>query len=176
MSIHTEIETRPRAIEMEHGARILCACESGGHGWGFASPRSDYDVRALCVHPLSWYLRVLPGRDVIEPPIPDVLDINGWDVLRPPLAARGIPPMRFQALVDGIVAAPDLRQAIGALLDKKRAAVEMEYGPSLPVINDFIDTQLARQAGATPPVHDRIDLSPLDGLLMEAVLPPGGNA
>lgn len=60
--------------------RVLYACESGSRGWGFASPDSDYDVRFIYVHPLSWYLKVTPQRNVIELPISNELDINGWEL------------------------------------------------------------------------------------------------
>ena len=33
------------AVERKYDVRVLYACESGRHGWGFASPDSDYDVR-----------------------------------------------------------------------------------------------------------------------------------
>lgn len=79
-AIRAEIISRLAAIESEHGVRVLYACESGSRGWGFASPDSDYDVRFLYVHPLAWYLQVNPARDVIEVPISDVLDINGWEL------------------------------------------------------------------------------------------------
>ncbi|WP_218132415.1 DNA polymerase beta superfamily protein [Nitrosomonas sp. Nm33] len=36
---------------------MLYACEWSSWGWCFASPDSDYDVRFIYVHPLSWYLR-----------------------------------------------------------------------------------------------------------------------
>jgi predicted nucleotidyltransferase len=76
----TEIEQRLASIESEHNVRVLFACESGSRGWGFASPDSDYDVRFIYVHPLPWYLHVSEERDVIELPISDVLDINGWEL------------------------------------------------------------------------------------------------
>ena len=79
-AVRTNIEARLSAIEAEHGVRVLYACESGSRGWGFASPDSDYDVRFIYVQPLSWYLRVSPHRDVIELPISDELDINGWEL------------------------------------------------------------------------------------------------
>lgn len=68
------------AIETQHDVRVLFACESGSRGWGFASPDSDYDVRFIYVHRLPWYLRVKPGRDVIELPIDDELDVSGWEL------------------------------------------------------------------------------------------------
>lgn len=67
-------------IEAEFNVRVLYACESGSRGWGFASPDSDYDVRFIYVHPLPWYLKVSVQRDVIEVPISDELDINGWEL------------------------------------------------------------------------------------------------
>lgn len=79
-AVRTNIEARLSAIEAKHGVRVLYACESGSRGWGFASPDSDYDVRFIYVQPLSWYLRVSPHRDVIELPISDELDINGWEL------------------------------------------------------------------------------------------------
>jgi predicted nucleotidyltransferase len=85
----TEVESAARtadilrglaAIESDHGVRILYACESGSRAWGFASRDSDWDVRFLYVHPPAWYVSVAERRDVIELPIEDDLDINGWEL------------------------------------------------------------------------------------------------
>lgn len=67
-------------IAVEHDVKFLFAVESGGRAWGFPSPDSDYDVRFVYTHKIDWYLSVFPGRDVIERPISDTLDISGWDV------------------------------------------------------------------------------------------------
>ena len=67
-------------IEREHDVRILYACESGSRGWGFDSADSDWDVRFIYCHPRDWYLSVEERRDVIELPIDDLLDVNGWDL------------------------------------------------------------------------------------------------
>ena len=74
------IGDRLDAIEREEGVRILFAIESGSRAWGFPSPDSDYDVRFVYAHPPDWYLSLEPGRDVIERPISDELDIGGWDL------------------------------------------------------------------------------------------------
>ncbi len=76
------IEQQLQAVEAEHGVRLLYACESGSRAWGFASEDSDYDVRFLYLRPRDWYLsiNVQLRRDVIEYPIVDDLDINGWDL------------------------------------------------------------------------------------------------
>ncbi|MDV3459190.1 nucleotidyltransferase domain-containing protein [Sphingomonas sp. HF-S4] len=75
-----EIETRLDRIEADNGVRLLLAIESGSRAWGFPSPDSDYDVRFLYVRPQDWYLSLALGRDVIETPIEDEIDLNGWDV------------------------------------------------------------------------------------------------
>lgn len=79
-AIRTRILEALDAIEREHDVRVLFACESGSRGWGFASPDSDYDVRFVYVPRLPWYLTVAPGRDVIELPISDELDVSGWEL------------------------------------------------------------------------------------------------
>lgn len=67
-------------IEKEENVRILYACESGSRAWGFPSKDSDYDVRFIYIRPVDWYLSIFEKRDVIERPISDMLDINGWDL------------------------------------------------------------------------------------------------
>lgn len=71
---------RLKEIEKRENVRILMAVESGSRAWGFASPDSDYDVRFIYVRPIEEYLRLNTVRDVIEQPVNDVLDINGWDI------------------------------------------------------------------------------------------------
>lgn len=80
--VRTEILQRLRNAEAEHGVRILLAVESGSRAWGFASPNSDYDVRFIYVRQPEWYQAVdlEERRDVIEYPIVDDIDLNGWDL------------------------------------------------------------------------------------------------
>ncbi|MBA4538008.1 nucleotidyltransferase domain-containing protein [Bacillus aquiflavi] len=74
------IVQRLKEIETEENVKIVYACESGSRAWGFPSKDSDYDVRFIYVHPPEWYLSIFDKRDVIERPINDLLDINGWDL------------------------------------------------------------------------------------------------
>ena len=80
--VREEILSRLAKAEREHDVRVLLAVESGSRAWGFASPNSDYDARFIYVNRPEWYLSVglEEKRDVIEYPIVDELDINGWDL------------------------------------------------------------------------------------------------
>jgi uncharacterized protein len=75
-----EIERRLHAIAEEEGIRILMAVESGSRAWGFPSPDSDYDARFIYVRPVRDYLRLTQARNVVERPIVDLFDVNGWDI------------------------------------------------------------------------------------------------
>lgn len=74
------IISKLREIEEKENVRILLAIESGSRAWGFASPDSDYDVRFIYIRSEEEYLKLEKKRDVLELPIDDVLDINGWDL------------------------------------------------------------------------------------------------
>jgi predicted nucleotidyltransferase len=80
--VREEILENLKSLEKEEQIRILYACESGSRAWGFPSADSDYDVRFVYVREKEWYLRVDHEfcRDVVEQPINDLLDINGWDL------------------------------------------------------------------------------------------------
>lgn len=80
--VHQEIMRRLANVEREHDVRVVLAVESGSRAWGFASPNSDYDVRFIYARPSEWYLAVdlEERRDVIEYPIVDDIDLNGWDL------------------------------------------------------------------------------------------------
>ncbi len=74
------IVSKLHEIEQMEKVRILLAVESGSRAWGFASPDSDYDVRFIYIRDKEDYLRLNTMRDVIELPVDEVLDINGWDL------------------------------------------------------------------------------------------------
>src|ERR1041385_3431013 len=74
------IDLKLKDLESENNVNILLAAESGSRAWGFPSPDSDYDARFIYVHPKDYYLSIDDQRDVIELPVDEVLDINGWDI------------------------------------------------------------------------------------------------
>ena len=78
--MNVKIKEALKNIESDHNVRILYACESGSRAWGFPSKDSDYDVRFIYIHHPDWYLSIVEKRAVIELPVDELLDINGWDI------------------------------------------------------------------------------------------------
>jgi len=74
------IDARLEDIRQNQHVSIPLAVESGSRAWGFPSPDSDYDCRFIYMQRESEYLSLWPRRDVIETPLDDVLDVNGWDL------------------------------------------------------------------------------------------------
>jgi len=107
------------AIESRENIRILLAVESGSRAWGFASPDSDYDVRFIYVRPKEQYLRLDQFRDVVEYPISDLLDVNGWDLQKALRLLHSSNPTLFEWFSSPVVyRAPAFRQDIRPLLSQ----------------------------------------------------------
>jgi uncharacterized protein len=89
-----QIQAMLDTVEREENVRILLAVESGSRAWGFPSADSDYDVRFVYVHRLEWYLTIDPGRDVLERPLIDLIDLAGWDLKKAlQLLRKSNPPL-----------------------------------------------------------------------------------
>lgn len=80
--VRAGILQRLAEVERSEQVRILLAIESGSRAWGFESQNSDYDVRFVYCRREPWYLSidVEAKRDVLEYPIVDEIDLNGWDL------------------------------------------------------------------------------------------------
>lgn len=224
--VESQIQTLLNQLEKEEDIQLLFACESGSRAWGFESTDSDYDVRFVYARPRDWYLTIDEGRDVIERPIDDAIDLSGWDirkalkllrksnppllewlqspilyrenpkvfqwlkdemkesyspisclyhylhmaqgnfrdylrredvrvkkyfyVLRPVLAClwieqeRGPVPMEFDILFKELVPEGALHREISTLLLRKRKGEELDKGPVIPVINEFLESEIER--------------------------------
>lgn len=90
-------------IEKTENVKILYAVESGSRAWGFASQGSDYDVRFVYVREKDFYLRLDKTRDVIEWQLDDILDINGWDLIKALRLAHNSNPTIFEWSLSPIV-------------------------------------------------------------------------
>lgn len=250
--MRTQIETELDRIEGEKGVCVIYACESGSRAWGFESSDSDYDVRFLYVHPTEWYLRVSPGRDVIERTADGLLDLSGWDlrkafqllrksnppllewlqspivyrqrdsvvdrirellphyyqsaachyhylhiaqgnyrdylqrdtvrlkkycyVLRPVLACLwiergyGIVPIELQKLVDRVLDDGAVAAAVRDRVARKRAGEELDRGPRIPAISDFLGQELARLSRKEPPPTCHVSSTELDRVFRECLI------
>lgn len=76
----SQIDLMLEEAAANHGVLIPLAIESGSRAWGFPSPDSDYDCRFIYVRSTDEHLTPWSVRDVIELPIQDDLDVNGWDL------------------------------------------------------------------------------------------------
>ncbi|MDN3015018.1 nucleotidyltransferase domain-containing protein [Paenibacillus sp. BSR1-1] len=90
-------------IENQYNVKICYAVESGSRAWGFPSKDSDYDVRFIYVHKKEWYLSIDQKRDVIELPINELLDINGWEIRKALRLFKKSNPPLMEWLHSGIV-------------------------------------------------------------------------
>ncbi len=101
--MNEQIEEKLKEIERAENVRILHAVESGSRAWGFASPDSDYDIRFFYVRPWEHYLRLEKTCDVIELPINEQLDINGWDLSKTLRLLYAANPTLFEWMSSPIV-------------------------------------------------------------------------
>jgi uncharacterized protein len=65
------------------------------------------------------------------------------------------PPMPFVDALNAANLSPDLRSAIDALVERKKAAEELDEGAAVPIINQFINSELAH----LPAVADSLPAS-----------------
>jgi len=102
-----QIQKRLKEIEKEHKVKILYANESGSRAWGFESTDSDYDIRFIYKRSQKWYLKIKPGRDVIEFPIVNYFDYSGWDLKKTLLLLEKSNPVLMEWLISPIVYVKD---------------------------------------------------------------------
>jgi predicted nucleotidyltransferase len=107
---------------------------------------NNYSPMASLYH----YLHMAQGnyRDYLKGPI--VWIKKYFYVLRPLLAIKwlerdlGVVPTEFAELVDKTVDSPALKGEIEQLVAAKRSGEELDRGPRIDVISDYIDRELAR--------------------------------
>ncbi|MBN2448988.1 MAG: nucleotidyltransferase domain-containing protein, partial [Lentisphaeria bacterium] len=102
-------------------------------------------------------------------------------VLRPVLACLwiergfGVVPTEFRILVNRLVGDPTLRAAIDDLLARKRAGQELDQGPRLPRVSDFLDRELSRLAAVHAESPETRDPAALDGLFLDLLVETYGD-
>lgn len=79
--MHDKIVGVLHELEIQRDFKVLFAAESGSRAWGFASPDSDYDIRAIYVKPEAWYWSLNTKQsDTIDVMLPGDLDVSGWEL------------------------------------------------------------------------------------------------
>ncbi|MGO4262958.1 nucleotidyltransferase domain-containing protein [Lysobacter sp. TAB13] len=77
-------------------------------------------------------------------------------VLRPVLACQwieredGAPPMAFEDLLERLLPQGPVREAIDALLVRKRLSAEVAAGPRIAAISDFLEAEIERMQALQP--------------------------
>jgi len=104
-------------------------------------------------------------------------------VLRPILAIKwiehgyGVAPTSFITLLEQVVPAGQLKDAIIDLVEKKSVGAELDYGDRIPVISDFIENELARlEEDEKQYKNNPAPISMLDDLFKQALREVWGNS
>jgi predicted nucleotidyltransferase len=96
-------------------------------------------------------------------------------VLRPLLALRWIEaglgpvPIEFEKVLNATVPSGAVRQAIDYLLAAKRAGAELDHGPRINEISDFVERELARAEAAPAVRQGDGDSAALDNFFQAAL-------
>lgn len=179
-----------RNLERGHGIRVLYACESGSRAWGFPSPDSDYDVRFIYCHPPQWYLSLDEGRDTLEFPIDDELDLSGWELRKTLRLLRGSNAALLEWLQSPVVyhEALHFRAEVQPLLPacfRPQAALHHYLGlVRRGLESDLVGEEVRlkrlfyalRSALAARWIRERHTLSPMEFALLRELLPLELNA
>ena len=173
-------------LEAERGIRILYACESGSRAWGFPSPDSDFDVRFIYCHSPAWYLTLDEGRDTLDFPVDDELDLAGWELRKALRLLRGCNAALFEWLQSPVVyhetldfrarlrpvlpAAFNLKAGLHHYLGQLRRGVEEELaGEEVRLKRLFY---ALRSALAARWIRERHTLPPMEFGPLRELLPP----
>ena len=145
----TEIERRLADICAAEGVRPLLAIESGSRAWGFSSPDSDYDVRFIYVRPIEDYLALSPPRDVVERPIVDEIDLNGWDIRK----ALGL-MLKHNAVLSEWIESPISYQPAHPVIAEMAALIDRHFDPRGYALHyaNLGRQQIARWPGSDEPL------------------------
>ncbi len=121
--------------------------------------RDSMDVYYSPISCMHHYLNMADGNFRHYLKGEEVLLKKYFYALRPVLACLwiekgfGIVPTEFSTLLDCVITDNSLRTAVDQLLTKKIAGTELDYGPRIPEISNFLESQLERLCAdkANPP-------------------------
>jgi predicted nucleotidyltransferase len=128
---------------------------------------------AACFH---HYLHMAQGnyRDYLQGEIVRVKKY--FYVLRPILACSwieaglGAVPMEFRKLLDRVLPEPNVKSEVERLLKLKIEGSELDRGPHIPILNDYIDRMIAKfQTSPIGSERSRTEPEVLDRLFRETI-------
>ncbi len=149
-AMREQIRHKVNDLAQQEAITILFAVESGSRAWGFASPDSDYDVRFVYKRGIREYVQVGERRDVIELPLIDDLDINGWDIVKALTLFRKSNPPLLEWLHSPIV-----YQQNGNFANELRALAATHYSVRRMVYHYLNMAKRNYQSG----IADRVEVS-----------------
>ena len=123
----------------------------------FAVAAQMRDLAASYYSPVAslyHYLHMARGnhREYLKGPI--VWIKKYFYVLRPLLAIRwierglGVVPTEFAMLVNKVIDSPEFKREIEKLIESKRRGEELDRGPRIAAISDFVESEIARLESA----------------------------
>ena len=83
---------------------------------------------------------------------------------------RGLVPVEFERLVEAVVDSAELRSALDALLARKMAGCEWDKEPPDPVLQAYVDSELARYESFLPAAETSEIMPDLDAFFRKIVL------
>jgi len=123
-SITQAIQNELSRIEKTEDVTVLYACESGSRAWGFESADSDYDVRFIYLRRTLQYLTLDRGRDFIEKPADNGIDLSGWDLIKAlELFRKSNPPLLEW------IQSPIIYRSTSSLIERLKALLFQYYSP-----------------------------------------------
>ena len=101
--------------------------------------------------------------------------------LRPVLACiwiergYGVVPVEFSELMARVADDLAVKREINALLEQKRAGLELHRGPRNPILSDFLEREIARLQAKVPPQGTKPNIYPLDRDFLDIIKEVNGQ-
>jgi predicted nucleotidyltransferase len=87
----------------------------------------------------------------------------------------GVVPIEFSVLVNRIITDNLLNESIRNLINRKRAGDELDRGPRIPVISEFIDREIQRLSGIAELPAANLSAQSIDNIFRECLIEVYGN-
>ena len=144
------IPAKLATLAQQENLHFLLAVESGSRAWGFASPDSDYDVRALYIRPSAHYLAIDEGKDTFEFIEDEWFDVGAWDIRKALRLLRKSNAVLLEWLRSPVVYAAD------SAFVRDLNTLAPQYAQAAPLLHHY--RGIARNALGAMDLHGEIRL------------------